>query len=79
VAPQSIPAGELVTVPEPDPDGCRVTVYCGGGASMNVAVTALLEVSDTLQVPVPEQAPLHPLKTFPDPGVAARLTDVPDA
>ena len=32
-----------------------------------------------LQVPVPEQAPLQPLKIEPDAGVAARLTLVPEA
>ena len=28
---------------------------------------------------VPEQAPLHPLKTCPAPGVAARVIDDPEA
>lgn len=32
----------------------------------------------TLHAPVPLQAPLQPLKTWPEPGVAARLTAVPD-
>src|SRR5690348_3137269 len=31
-----------------------------------------------LQGPVPEQAPLQPVKTEPAPGVAARLTCVPE-
>ena len=36
------------------------------------------EFKVTLQAPVPEQAPLHPLNTAPAAGVAVRLTAVPD-
>ena len=32
----------------------------------------------TLQAPVPVQAPLHPVKTEPAAGVAAKLTTVPE-
>jgi hypothetical protein len=39
VAPQLIPDGELVTVPEPVPAFVKASVYCGGGAGLNVAVT----------------------------------------
>lgn len=42
-------------------------------------MTDWLEPIVTEQAPVPEHAPLHPLKTNPEPGVAARFTTVPDA
>lgn len=75
-----MPAGELVTVPDPapEPPSARENVNCGGGVGLNVAVTVLLEFSVKLHAPVPEHAPLHPLNTDPDAGVAARLTDVPE-
>ena len=55
-----------------------VSVYWGGGAGPNVAVTDWFELSVTLHEPVPEQAPLHPVKIWPDAGVAARLITVPE-
>lgn len=78
---QLMPAGELVTVPDPlpPPVSVRVAVNCGGGCGLNVAVTALAEFKVTLHEPVPEQAPLQPLKIDPAAGEAARLTAVPDA
>jgi hypothetical protein len=78
VAPQLIPAGELVTDPEPVPVRPTLIVNCGGGAGLKVAVTLWLDESVTLHAPVPEQAPLHPPNTEPEAGVAARLTAVPD-
>ena len=44
----------------------------------NVAVTAVLDDTVTLQAPVPEQAPLHPVKVEPEDGVAVSVTEVPD-
>src|SRR5262249_59685319 len=57
VEPQSIPPGLLVTVPDPFPTletdrVCRIGV--------NVAVTDMSLSMNTLQAPVPEQAPLQP-------------------
>src|SRR5262249_18661986 len=72
VEPQSIPAGELVTVPAPvvATFSCR----CGG---LKVAATdwALLRV--TSQTPVPEQAPDQPAKVEPPSGLAVSVTFVP--
>ncbi len=74
VAPQLIPAGLLVTVPEPAPCGVTVSENCG----LKVAVTFWAELMVTLQAPVPEHAPPQPLNTEPAAGVAARLTTVPE-
>lgn len=61
VAPQLMPAGELVTVPLPAP--VFETVSENVGVGENVAVTAVADVPITIvQVPVPEQPPpLHPV------------------
>src|SRR5438093_1599836 len=68
VAPQVIPAGELVTVPLPVPAGVTVRVKVW---SAKVAVTVVAAVRVTVQVPVPEQPPpLQPLKVEPAVGVA---------
>lgn len=40
VAPQLIPAGELATDPAPVPVKLTLIVNCGGGARLNVPVTA---------------------------------------
>ena len=76
VAPQFMPAGELVTVPEPVP--FFVTDSVTGGA-VNVAVTEVVALIVTAHVPVPEQAPLQPPKMEPAAGTAVRVTDVPGA
>jgi hypothetical protein len=61
VAPQLMPAGLLVTVPEPDLETVRVyevVTFC-----VNVAVTLRAWVMETVQLPVPEQPPpLQPVK-----------------
>ena len=76
--PQSIPAGELVTVPDPDPDFVTVSVCWTGATVSNVAVTAWSCVIDTLQAPVPEQpAPDQPANTDPGAPVAVSVTVVP--
>src|ERR1044072_6977883 len=55
VAPQLIPLGDDVTVPEPDPDFDTVNVDVGIGA--NAAVIVVAELIVTTHVPVPEQPP----------------------
>jgi hypothetical protein len=46
---------------------------------VNVAVTVVSAASVTLQLPVPVQAPPHPLKRLPTSGVAVSVTLVPGA
>lgn len=74
VVPQLIPAGLLVTAPVPVPtlETERLKV-----CRLNVAVTDLAASMVTVQVPVPEQAPLQPTKTELAVGVAVRVTWVP--
>jgi hypothetical protein len=75
VEPQLIPAGELVTVPDPAPAGVTVSV-CGTAA--NVAVTLRAAVMLTVQVVVlPVQSPDQLVNVDPAPGAAVRVTDVP--
>ena len=76
VAPQSIvPGGVLVMVPAPDPAFITVSAKVGGGSK--VAVTVRACVMETMQLPLPVQAPDQPAKTEPLLGVAASVTDVP--
>ncbi len=42
-----------------------------------MAVTEVAALTVTVQVPVPEQAPLQPAKVEPAAGVAVRVTAVP--
>jgi hypothetical protein len=44
---------------------------------LNVAVTDLVAVSETVQGPVPVHAPLQPVNVEPPVGVAVRVTEVP--
>ena len=74
VSPQLIPAGELVTVPEPVPSLLTQSIYW---AVLKVAVADLLEVIVIVQVPVPEQAPDQPANSEPESGVAVKVTVVP--
>lgn len=64
---QLIPAGELVTMPEP----ATVTDRVG---SAKLAVTARSELTVNKQVLVPVHAPLQPLKRKFVPGVAVSVT-----
>ena len=52
-----MPAGELVTVPEPGPGLCTVSVT---DCRVNVAVTLAAAVMVTMQAPVPVQPPAGP-------------------
>jgi hypothetical protein len=62
-----MPAGELETVPLPEPEVVTVSVKPG---TLKVAVTDCAEFVVTWQVPVPEQAPLHPPKVEDGLGLA---------
>jgi hypothetical protein len=72
--PQAMPAGALVTVPVPLPDlvTVRLTVW-----SAKVAVTERAALIVTVQVPVPVQAPLQPVKVESVVGAAVKVTTVP--
>src|SRR5438034_679532 len=75
VAPQVMPAGELVTVPLPLPALLTVSAKLG---RLKVAVTVVAAETVTTQVPVPEHPPpLQPLKVEPVAGLAVSVTAVP--
>src|SRR5438093_79088 len=75
VAPQAMPAGELVMVPVPGPDLLTVSVK---DCCAKVAVTEVAALIVTVQGPVPEQPPpLQPVKVEPAAGVAVRVRAVP--
>jgi hypothetical protein len=75
-APQAMPAGALVTVPEPVP--FFVTESATGGArAVNVAVTALAAFTVTVHDPLPLQAPLQPVNVDPEAAVAVSVNWVP--
>jgi hypothetical protein len=74
VLPQLMPAGADVTVPAPVP--ARVTASGNEAEPLNVAVTERAAVMDTVQLPVPEHAPLQPANVEPLAGAAVRVTDV---
>src|SRR3954467_8488069 len=75
VAPQLIPAGALVTPPEPLPVFDTVSV----GVAAKVAVTLCATVSSTWQLAVPPPAPLQPAKRDPAAAVAVSVTFVPSS
>jgi hypothetical protein len=75
VAPQLIPVGALVTVPEPLPDLVTLSANVG---SENPAVTDVAALTVTVQVPVPLQPPpFQPVKVEAPVGVAVKATIVP--
>ena len=75
VAPQLMPAGELVTVPVPVP--LRFTFRVCATA-VNVAVTERFAVIDTVQLfPDVESHPLQLVKVEPPAAVAVKVTEVP--
>jgi hypothetical protein len=70
-----MPAGELLTLPPSVP--ALLTVRTAVDA-LNVAVTVVVAVTFTVQVPVPAHPPpLQPAKVEPAAGVAVRVTAVP--
>jgi len=77
--PQSNPSGDEVTRPVPLPalvirsDG----ELEGGVATVKAAPTLAAAFRVTLQLPVPEHAPLQPVKVDPEAGVAVSDTSVP--
>src|SRR5262247_2410708 len=74
VAPHVMPAGVLVMVPLPAPVLLTVSAKLW---TAKVAVTDCAALIVTLQVPVPVQPPLQPVKVEPAAGVAVRVTTVP--
>jgi hypothetical protein len=75
LAPQEMPAGELVMVPVPVPILPTLSVKL---CSAKVAVTVVAALRVTLHVPVPEQLPPdQPEKVEPAAGVAVSVTAVP--
>jgi hypothetical protein len=74
VDPQSIPAGELVTVPP----GLPMTETDSGGESVKVADTFCVEFMSSVQVlALPLHAPPQPWKIQPLAGVSVKVTSVP--
>lgn len=69
---QLMPAGLLVTVPDP----ATVTLTPNAVVS-KLAFTSCTAFIVTVQEPVPEQAPLQPVKVELGPGVALKVTEVP--
>lgn len=69
-----MPAGLLVTVPEPVPLLLTFNRYV---FSVKLAVTDRAVLMATVQVPVPEQPPpLQPVKVEPVEGVEVKVTEV---
>ena len=74
MAPQSMPAGVLVTVPRPAPGVVTVRTKVG----VKIAVTTVAALRVTVQGAVPVQPPpLQPVKTDPAAGIAVSVTTVP--
>jgi hypothetical protein len=73
--PQLIPDGVLVTLPLPLP----ASVIERGKSALNVAVTEAAAFILTVHVPVPEHAPLQPVKFDVAFEAAVRVTPVPGA
>jgi hypothetical protein len=74
VGSQLIPPGALATVPDPVP-ALETESVCGTSAKVAVAVLSPSIVS--VQLPVPEHAPLHPLKLELAPAAGVSVTLVP--
>ena len=73
---QLIPAGTLVTVPDPLP---VVATLSDAALPLNIAVTVVALVSVTVHVPVPvHPPPLHPTNVDPPDGAAVSVTTVPE-
>ena len=74
-----MPAGELVTVPEPVPDLVTVNVKGPPPEVAKVAVTDRAWVIETTHEPEPVHAPDQPENVEPAAAAADNVTDVPDA
>jgi hypothetical protein len=76
---QSIPAGLLVTVPEPLPVLSTVSaIVVGAGFAANVALTLSAAFIETVHVAaLPLQAPVQSVNLEPVVGASVSLTDVP--
>jgi hypothetical protein len=74
VLPQAMPAGALVTDPEPAP---LFTIVRPTGESAKVAVTLVAALIETTQEAVPAQPPLQPAKVEPGAAVAVKVTLLP--
>jgi hypothetical protein len=72
------PDGLALTAPLPVPAYATVRINCWD-VELNVAVTERFEFIVTVQLPVPEQAPDHPVNVEPVLGVATSVTTVPAA
>ena len=70
-SPQSIPAGALVTVPRPVP---VLVTTIGKLSSSKTAVTVAAAVSETVQLPLPVQAPVQALNLEPAAGCGLSVT-----
>jgi hypothetical protein len=78
VAPQLIPAGELMTSPGPKPDRSAVSTKLEVEVfRVKLALTDLAALIVTVQAPVPEQLPLQPVKVAVADGVAVSVTTLP--
>jgi hypothetical protein len=76
---QEMPAGEEVMVPAPFPAVATEMVCPPGLAAVKDAVTVVVPLMVTMQVPVPVQAPDQPVKLDPMVAEAVRVTTVPSA
>jgi hypothetical protein len=73
--PQLMPAGSLVTAP--DPVIAMERVAWPGGAGPKLATTFWFALKERLHAPVPEQAPLQPVKALPRAGTTVRAMVLP--
>lgn len=78
VAPQLIPAGALVIVPDPVPFALTLKTNCGGAAGPKLATTLWSELRETLHPPEPAHAPPQPVKMNPCAGATVTATLVPE-
>ena len=76
VVPQLIPAGLLIMLPEPVPEGVTVRVY-ELAKTLKVAVTETLALRVIVHDAVPVHAPDHPPNVEPAAGVAVKVTFEP--
>ncbi len=72
-----MPEGVLVTVPVPVPLRETVSGNCVTGVVVNAASTLAAAFRVTLQLPVPEHAPVQPVNVEPEVAVAVSVTLVP--